>query len=493
MMIKKQYIFSFSFFVFALFFKVDSLLCQKNKNLKAYMDMKQFYSEKDKNYIEIQFQFIGHTAKFIPTEQGFMAQLLMNYEVYQDDSLITKDSYVLESPASTDSIQDNFYDLKRFQLKPGSYNLVVDIKDINNYKSIIHTNQIVDIEDLEKKISMSDILIAEVAKNSNEVTNFVKSGYYIVPYISTYFPTDLSYIPYYVEIYNTTLSSDSSLNFIQKIINSITGSEISEYTKVDKIISNKTNHVFNTIDISNLSSGSYILELSIADENNNLINSSTYDFERSNNLTDNSNAEFVVLDPAFQTSIKKDSVDYYLASLIPISNPAESKNIIQTLKNKNEESSRKLIQSFWVLTASKNNLNAYDEWMKYKAQVNYVEKLYRTNFQDGHETDRGRVYLKYGAPSSIVNKEVSPSEYPYEIWTYNKIGIYSNKRFLFYNPDLVNNAYRLLHSDMLGERKTPGWAQVLSKRNTNQGDIDNPNKFLSPSVGNNSQDLFRQY
>jgi hypothetical protein len=136
---------------------------------------------------------------------------------------------------------------------------------------------------------------------------------------------------------------------------------------------------------------------------------------------------------------------------------------------------------------------AYDEWLKYKLQVNLVESLYRTNFQDGFETDRGRVYLKYGAPSTVVAKEVSASEYPYEIWTYDKIGIYSNRRFLFYNPDLVNNAYRLLHSDMLGERKTPGWAQVLSSRNTNQGDVDNPNKYLSPSVGNNSQDFFRQY
>lgn len=79
--------------------------------------------------------------------------------------------------------------------------------------------------------------------------------------------------------------------------------------------------------------------------------------------------------------------------------------------------------------------------------------LYGNNFQDGFETDRGRVYLKYGAPSTHVVRENSPSEYPYEIWTYNKIGKYSNKRFVFYNPDLTNGAYRLLHSDVLGELK----------------------------------------
>ena len=76
---------------------------------------------------------------------------------------------------------------------------------------------------------------------------------------------------------------------------------------------------------------------------------------------------------------------------------------------------------------------------------------------------------------------------------YNKIGAFSNKRFVFYNPDLVNNAYRLLHSDMLGELKNPAWQQILVKRNTMNGDVDSPNKFNQRVWGGNSNDYFRQY
>ena len=83
--------------------------------------------------------------------------------------------------------------------------------------------------------------------------------------------------------------------------------------------------------------------------------------------------------------------------------------------------------------------------------------------------------------------------YKYEIWVYDKIGVFSNKRFVFYNPDLVNNAYRLLHSDMLGELKNPAWQQILVKRNTNDGTVDDPNKFNQKAWGSNSYDLFRQY
>ena len=110
----------------------------------------------------------------------------------------------------------------------------------------------------------------------------------------------------------------------------------------------------------------------------------------------------MVLDPAFQASITEDSVLFFLASLIPIARPAEIKNIISTLKSKNLEKSRKHIQAFWRESAP---INTYEAWIKYKIQVVFVEVLYSNNFQDGHETDRGRVYLKYGAPSTHIVKE----------------------------------------------------------------------------------------
>jgi hypothetical protein len=131
--------------------------------------------------------------------------------------------------------------------------------------------------------------------------------------------------------------------------------------------------------------------------------------------------------------------------------------------------------------------------MKYKIQVQLVERIYSNNFQEGFETDRGRVYLQYGAPTNIIKKETSRSEYPFEIWVYNEIGKFSNKRFIFYNPDLVNNTYRLLHSDMIGELKNSGWQKELSKRNTTGGNVDNPNGNLQDEFGGGANEYFRQY
>jgi GWxTD domain-containing protein len=465
----------------------------QEKKIKAYLDSKQFYSPEIGNYIEFYLQFVGATAKYSTDSIGHKAKLALSFQIKSNDLVVRQDAYILESPLAKDSIQEDFFDIKRFSLAPGEYDLILDIVDLNRDKSAIHAAQKFQVEDLSTNVSISDLEIAELAYPSEKGSVFEKSGMYILPLISTFFPSDLNKIPYYLEVYNTNQLTDSTIAVVQKIIDASTGSVLENYTFAELMKKSTVIPYFRTVDISNLKTGSYSLEISVLDRNMKSICQSSYAFERSNDQLEQFNIETVTLDPAFQKSLAKDSVQFFLASLIPIAKPAETKNIINTLKLKNEEKSRKHLQAFWMQVANEKGMKAYDEWMKYKQQVNLVERIYRTNFQDGFETDRGRVYLKYGAPSTLISKEVSSSEYPYEIWTYDKIGIYSNRRFLFYNPDLVNNAYRLLHSDMLGERKTPGWAQILSSRNTNQGNVDNPNQFVTPSVGNNSQDFFRQY
>jgi len=85
----------------------------------------------------------------------------------------------------------------------------------------------------------------------------------------------------------------------------------------------------------------------------------------------------------------------------------------------------------------------------------------------GFETDRGRVYLQYGPPNSITSRSHEPSSYPYEIWYYHQLtDAQWNKRFVFYNPDLVTNDYELLHSNAIGENYNQTWKHDLHKRNT---------------------------
>jgi len=478
---RKLFILSFLILSFGSF-------SQKNK-LKAYLDTKQFYATELGNYIEIYLQFVGSSVKFEAVNNGIQAKIALNFSILEKENSIRKDSYVLTSPLAIDSVQDDFYEVKRFALPPGNYTLKIELIDVLN-DSRISAEKEITIVDFASKPTISEIEIAEYAFKSDVASSFQKAGIHIVPLISNFFSTEITRIPLYFEVYNSQVTNDSLVGILCKIIDKENEKELEDLTLLWRVASEPIIPVFKMIDIEKVPTGSFRIELGLINRKMELLTTSTYSFERSNEIQEEFDPDKMVLDPSFQASITEDSVFFFLESLIPIARPAEIKNIISTLKSKNLEKSRKHIQAFWRESAP---TNSYEAWIKYKIQVVFVEVLYGNNFQDGFETDRGRVYLKYGAPSTHVVKENSPSEYPYEIWTYNKIGKYSNKRFIFYNPDLTNGAYRLLHSDVLGELKNAAWSQILSQRNTNNGDIDDPNKFNQKSWGANSGDLFRQY
>ena len=460
------------------------------KTVRVYFDQKQFYNAEIGNYTELYFQFVGHTVKYQATENGLQGTLGVNISIFSKDSLMIKDGYRLDTPIFKDSIIEDFYDLRRYALQPGKYDLKLTLFDAHSDADDVSFETALYIDEYDQTISISDIEIAEFAKKSNVESPFNKSGYEIIPRLSNYYPQELSIIPIYFEVYNTHLMDDSIFGLKQTLIDSESKSEVTGFTYLVKYAKTEVIPVFNTLDISNLPSGSYELKYTILTTGLKELSVNSYQFDRSNNIEREVDPSQIILDPNFQASLSKDSVGFYLESLIPISKPAEVRNILKVSKTKDEENMRKLIQAFWTKTTPNN---PYEGWMKYKEQVQLVERIYRNNFQEGFETDRGRVYLQYGAPTNIITKEVSSTEYPYEIWQYNKIEKFSNKRFVFYNPDLTNNAYRLLHSDMIGELKNPSWPQMLSKRNTPNGSIDNPNDALQNSFGNQSNDFFRQY
>ena len=478
------------FLLFLLVSLMSSVGFGQKNELRAYLDNKQFYAPGVGNYIELQLQFVGRSINYLGENNGLKGELAVQLSISNATGVVASDAYRLESPFFRDSIVDDFYDIKRFGLEPGEYNLSIELSDINSTIDPLKASQKILIDDFSEAISVSDVQVAEYAFKGDENSVFYKSGYEIIPRLSTFYPKQLSSIPVYLEIYNTHLLEDDVFGIKQTVINAATNKEVDDLTMYSRHETSEVVPLLREIDISMVETGKYLLNFTIINKNMKELSTQSYEFERSNDVEINIASTDVILDPSFQASIAQDSVGYFLEALIPISGPNEVKNIIGITKTKNEENARKYIQLYWAKTTP---VNPYEGWMKYKAQVQLVERLYRTNFQQGYETDRGRVYLQYGSPTEIIDREFSANEYPYQIWQYNKIGIFSNKRFVFYNPDLTNNAYRLLHSDMIGELKNPSWPHELNRRNTVKNNIDDPNNNIEYGVGRNSKDDFRQY
>lgn len=477
--------------IIPLFVLLSNSFGQKNQ-MKAFIDYKNYYSPEQGPYIDLQFQFVAYTIQFAAVDSVLQAKIAVSTVITSEPSgdTVYTNGFVLESPRMRDSIVEDFFDNLHIPLQPGNYTAHVNLKDIISKGKALEGNLEIQVAEMTSKVSTSDILIAEVATPSTNMESpFQKSGYEIIPRISNFYSQSMSRIPYYVELYNTNLIQDSTFGLRQLVVSSQTNQVMPGFTRFTKIKPGPVVPVFRNMDISKLPSGSYHLTLEIIDRNNKTIGQTAdYFFERVNDIEiKEENVENIILNPAFQASITDDSLKYYLGSLIPIARPAEVKSIIKTLKANSPDLCRKHIQQFWIQTSGND---AYNQWMIYKKNVALVEANYGNNFQSGFETDRGRVYLQYGQPNTIIVRETSPSEYPYEIWHYYKIKNFSNKRFVFYNPDLVNNAYRLLHSDMVGEQQNYKWQEMLVKRNNSGQSVDSNSG--SGQFGTNSGYYYKQ-
>ncbi len=82
---------------------------------------------------------------------------------------------------------------------------------------------------------------------------------------------------------------------------------------------------------------------------------------------------------------------------------------------------------------------------EYYRRVNYANQRFSTMAQEGWETDRGRIYIKFGEPDDIERHPFEINSRPYEIWRYYAV----RKVFLFVDRTGFGDYY--LHPDYLDE------------------------------------------
>jgi len=76
----------------------------------------------------------------------------------------------------------------------------------------------------------------------------------------------------------------------------------------------------------------------------------------------------------------------------------------------------------------------------------------------GWKTDRGRIYVKYGQPSDMLDRRTpSGQSPPYQVWRYTR-----GKELYYIFADRSGfGAYKLLATNSLKETSTPGYADIL--------------------------------
>lgn len=149
---------------------------------------------------------------------------------------------------------------------------------------------------------------------------------------------------------------------------------------------------------------------------------------------------------------------------------------------------KNFIVDFWQRRAA-DTANPLNMWASYYKNVQQVMVLFKCGKQKGYYSDRGRVYLQYGAPSQRTQQNNENNTFPYEIWQYYRTTdqvngqFFSNRKFVFVNRMLGDDCFMLVHSDMRGEVNNPRWQFELTRRNNNG--IANPDNTTPAGTQDN--------
>lgn len=456
------------------------------KPLYAFLNYIPFYSPiQHSAYIETYITVIGNSTIFKLNKNNKYQSSVEITMLFKQDGVIKEfKKYNLNSPEIIDTTKakPNFIDQQRITLAQGIYNYELFINDVNdtvnkdkkfNYHDIISVN--FDTTDID----ISGIELIERYYPTVKENILSKSGYDLIPYVSNFYPQNINRLIFYSEIYNTDSKKYNGENFLIRyyIENEKNKTIVEDCNRFKKQKAAKVVVAFSEFNIEKLPSGNYNLVIEVRNKNNEIIKIKKVYFQRSNPRIDTKLTDITTInvESTFIAKITNiDTLTEYLKCIIPIADRSEKLFIENQIKLKNIEYMQKFFYNFWL---SRNYNKPEEEWNLYYKQVILVNNNYSTKVKKGYDTDQGRVFLQYGAPNDIVFDKHDPSAYPYEIWSYYKVNEQTNRKFVFYCPDLTGFDYVLLHSDVKGEIYTKNWETVLHKRDTPVYDYNQQTEF----------------
>ncbi len=480
------------FFSFSVFFLLISFTIQA-KRMQAFMSYSTFMSPADGPYIETYMIVVGNSVHFIKNQNNKFQSTIEITLIFKKDSVI-KDfkKYNLLSPEVDDTsyINFNFIDQQRFLLPNGIYDVEISIADKNSTSVPFKGNETIEVNYLDNKINISQIELVDTYKKTESPNILTKNDFDLVPYIIYYYPEKINKLTYYAEIYNSEkiLGKDEKFLLSTYIEYNENNKLYDQFIKVKKETAKNVVVVFNEFDLTELPTGNFNLVIEVRDKTNQQVAVQKLYFERDNSKVqaDMKNIETVVTEHSFvEMYTNKDTLAEYIRCLRPISSENEIIFAKNQLNHNDLTSMQKYFLAFWQ---TRDAVNPGKAWGMYLIEVKKVNNEFGTKIKKGYETDRGRVYLDYGEPNTINKSYFEPSAYPYEIWHYYSCKNQKNKRFVFYNPDLVTNDFILIHSDAIGEVNDYKWQQKLYSRNNVTNDIDADG--VRDHFGRKSQELF---
>lgn len=118
------------------------------------------------------------------------------------------------------------------------------------------------------------------------------------------------------------------------------------------------------------------------------------------------------------------------------------------------DAKRRFLAHYWAQLPDPNPATALHEMVdEYMTRVRYVEREFAERGRAGVKTDRGRLYLRYGAPDASQHIQIATSNKAVDIWKYTRR---KSLKYVFLDESGFQN-YNLVYSTDPLERTLADW------------------------------------
>jgi GWxTD domain-containing protein len=121
---------------------------------------------------------------------------------------------------------------------------------------------------------------------------------------------------------------------------------------------------------------------------------------------------------------------------------------------------RTYLRQFWQRRDPTPETPRNEAMESFYARVTTVNRMFREGGAaeiPGWRTDRGRIYLRYGAPDAVLSRPQPPATNPYEVWRYERRRAL---KFVFFDLTRFGN-YSLIWTNDRFESSRPDWRLLL--------------------------------
>jgi len=457
------------------------------------------FKGEQQNYIELYLFFIGGSVHYKTIDNAPKASIETVVIFKQNDKIIKFDKFTLNSPAlkrdTSGLVIYDFADLKRYALENGEYTMEVTLTDLFSDEASNKTvyTKTVKMNYDDKTVNLSDLQpvnkftkIVEGDKNL-----YAKNGFVFETHPFGFYAQHEKSLKFYVELYNSNVINDKF--YVRYFIKAEgTADQMKPLQMRAKKLEAKAIHaLILQLNITEIPSGNYELVFEVRDRNHKVLNKKSIKFQRSNPFLNNRVQDYVdaKYKNTFVQGLNDAQIQYALRALAPKMENLEVSLHNNVIKTTDKELKRKYLFNYWV---SKDPQTPKEAFMVYMREAQDVDKEYRSSMGLGFETDRGYIYLKYGEPNDVIKQTSDPSAPPYEVWEYYNLNGQTNVKFIFANPSLAVNDFKMIHSTLRGELSNPNWQRDLYKNSPLKSGNYIDNTQVGDQMGRNAGRIFDQ-